>query len=115
MSSHRNADGSVTDGFKDEPPGIFISHDIAVACATSASLPGATAAQTAGSTTCSFQNDGASTGILRYRLDGTAPTGTAGVTLAPGATTLLSIADAINVRFIQGSGFTCTANANYFI
>jgi hypothetical protein len=25
MSSHRNADGSVSNGIKDEPPGIFIA------------------------------------------------------------------------------------------
>jgi hypothetical protein len=115
MGTHLEADNSVSVGVKVEAPAKFIAHDIGVACTTSTALPGATAAQTAGATTCSFQNDGASTGVLRYRLDSTAPTSTAGVTVAPGATTLLSIADAINVRFIEGSGFTCTANANYFI
>jgi hypothetical protein len=112
MSSHRNADGSVSDGIKDEAPGIFIAHDIGVACTTSAQLPGATAAQTAGATTCSFQNDGQSTAMLRYRLDGTVPTASAGVTLGVGQSILLSINDAINVRFIQAAA-TATINASY--
>jgi len=103
MTAHWNADSSVSDGVKVEAPGALVSQPIGLDVTASAQLTvPATAVQAI------VQADG---GDVRFRLDGTVPTGAAGFLIKNGTSITLSAADAIAAKFIQASGATSLLNA----
>lgn len=108
MSTHQNNEvvgiASISEGVKVEGPGKFIGHQIGLALTASVGLtmPGK------GETMVVVQADG---GDVRFRLDGVAPTGTAGVLIKNGASLTLTAEDAAAARFIQSSAQTSLLNA----
>jgi hypothetical protein len=111
MTSHVNEDGSNTDGTRVEP-NASMGYDLGVTCATAATLPSVATMKTAGAEIVTIQCDYGSTSYIRYRTDGTAPTATVGMTLAPGASIDMSITEAGTAQFIQAAA-TATINASY--
>jgi hypothetical protein len=104
MSSHQNADASVSEGVKIEGWGKFVSHQLGVTLASAAQLtvpPGAIQAI--------VQADG---NDVRFTLDGTAPTTSAGFLIKNGTSLTLSAADAAAAKFIQVAA-TAVVNAIY--
>ena len=92
MTTHVNADGSVTNGVKVEAWGSFVSHQIGLVCTTVQTLTVPAGAQQA-----IIQADGQD---LRLRLDGTNPTTTAGFLIKSGTSLTLSAADATAAKII---------------
>jgi hypothetical protein len=101
VSVHNNPDGSVTEGYKLEPPATFISHAFIASLTASTALTGVAAAVALGANIATIQ---AQTAAVSYRLDGTAPTASVGVIIPINGTIALNMADAADARFISASG-----------
>jgi hypothetical protein len=102
LSIHENPDFSQTDGVKIEPNGIFVAHSLGIVITSSSGIGASVAAAvTAGATQAVVQVDGSA--AVSYRLDGVAPTASAGggILIAAGGSIVLNMADAANALFIQ--------------
>jgi hypothetical protein len=97
---HNNPDGSITEGYKQEYNGTFISHAFISSLTSSTGLTGVAAAKALGANQAVVQ---AQTAAVMYRLDGVAPTASVGVQIPAGASVALNMADAAAALFI-GSG-----------
>lgn len=102
MTTHVNADGSISDGVKVEAWGSVVGgqYGLSVASATALTVP-------AGAIQAIVQADGAD---VRMRLDGTNPTTTVGFLIKNGTTQTLSAADATAAKFI---GTSASVNVIY--
>jgi hypothetical protein len=101
LSIHENPDGSQTDGVKVEPNGAFVSHVLGIVITSAVGIAGVAAALAAGATQAIVQVDG--TSAVSYRLDGVAPTASAGggVFIPAGGSIVLNMQDAANALFIE--------------
>jgi hypothetical protein len=101
VSLHLNPDGSVTESYKQEYNGTFISHAFISSLTSSTGLTGVAAAKTAGANQAILQ---AQTATVFYRLDGVAPTSSVGIQIPAGTSVAFNMSDAANILLISATG-----------